>query len=111
MPGVDFVTVRGHRILESAGTRWSVWARSVLPSRARTQPEQSRVYTGLDTIALTSDEPQVFVVQLRGQVYYVEAIPVDFTWDFDDGSPPLTTTDPGQPWPDPPTLTPARNET
>lgn len=70
------------------------------PSPARIQPDQSWVYAGLDTIALTSDEPQGFVVELRGQIYHVGAIPQEFTWDFGDGTPPVTTADPGQPWPD-----------
>lgn len=58
------------------------------------------MYAGLDTIAITSNEPQGFIVELRGQLYHVGAIPLDFEWNFGDGSPPIVTADPGKPWPD-----------
>ena len=58
------------------------------------------MYAGLDTIGYTDDTPQGFVVTLRELTFFVGAIPVEFTWDFGDGSDPIVTTDPGKPWPD-----------
>ncbi|SEE18483.1 hypothetical protein SAMN04488554_1740 [Ruania alba] len=54
----------------------------------------------MDTIAYASDDPQVVSTQVLGFPVAVRATPVEFAWDFGDGSDPLVTTDPGAPYPD-----------
>ncbi|WP_139177615.1 hypothetical protein [Ruania alba] len=54
----------------------------------------------MDTIAYASDDPQVVSTQVLGFPVAVRASPVEFAWDFGDGSDPLVTTDPGAPYPD-----------
>ncbi len=72
----------------------------ISPSPLRIQPDAEWVYAGLDTIGLTDDAGQGFQVTLLGADFSVAAIPVEYSWDFGDGSSPLVTTDPGKPWPD-----------
>ena len=72
----------------------------IAPSPIQLQPDTGWVYTGLDTIAMTDPAAQGFEVELRGSRFLVGAVPVEYEWDFGDGSPPLVTTDPGKPWPD-----------
>lgn len=72
----------------------------IAPSPIELQPNTGWVYTGLDTIAMTDPTAQGFEVELRGGWFQVGAIPVEYEWDFGDGSPPVITTDPGRPWPD-----------
>lgn len=47
-----------------------------------------------------STEPQLFDLTLLATPVQVRATPVEFTWDFGDGSQPLSTVDPGAPYPD-----------
>ncbi len=72
----------------------------IAPSPLELQPNTGWVYAGLDTIGYTDDASQGFEVQLRGGTFLVGAIPFEYSWDFGDGSDPITTTDPGKPWPD-----------
>lgn len=72
----------------------------IAPSRLEIQPSSGWVYAGLDTIAYTDPAPQGFEVALLGITFFVGAVPVEYSWDFGDGSPPLVTSDPGRPWPD-----------
>lgn len=64
------------------------------------QPNTGWVYAGLETVAYTNGDAQGFVVAVRGLDFYVVATPVEYSWSFGDGSPSLTSTDPGAPWPD-----------
>ena len=70
------------------------------PSPLSTQPSAGWVYAGLETVAFSEDFPQGFEVTLLGTPFQVAALPTTYTWDFGDGSPTVTTTDPGRPWPD-----------
>ncbi|QOR72277.1 hypothetical protein IM660_08630 [Ruania alkalisoli] len=73
----------------------------LVPGRVRVQPEgQSWTVVNLDTIAYTAGDPQVLSVQVLGFEVAVRATPVEFSWDFGDGSVPVVTTDPGLPFPD-----------
>ena len=47
-----------------------------------------------------STEPQVFDITLLGTPVQVRATPASYTWDYGDGSAPVTTDDPGAPYPD-----------
>lgn len=71
----------------------------ITPSPLTLQPDRSWVYAGLDTIGLTDGTSQGFQVELRGLTFQVGAIPIEYVWDFGDGSDLLTTTDPGKPYP------------
>ncbi|QOR69335.1 hypothetical protein IM660_11545 [Ruania alkalisoli] len=73
----------------------------LVPAQVRVQPEgQSWTVVNLDTIAYTSGDPQVLSTQVLGFEVAVRATPVEFAWDFGDGSDPVVTTDPGLPYPD-----------
>ena len=47
-----------------------------------------------------STAPQTFDITLLGTPVQVRATPVNYTWDYGDGSDPVTTDDPGAPYPD-----------
>lgn len=71
----------------------------VSPSTLAIQPNTGWVYAGLETIAYADGMPQGFLVNLLGVDFAVVALPDEYTWDFDDGSDPFVTADPGAPWP------------
>lgn len=71
----------------------------VAPGRLSVQPDRGWVLVNIDTIVWTEAADQSFSVDLLGESVSVSMTPVDYTWDFGDGSAPLTTTHPGAPWP------------
>lgn len=64
------------------------------------QPDRDWVLVNIDTIVWTGADVQQFDITVLNTPVAVEMTPLDFTWDFGDGSAPFTTTDPGAPWPD-----------
>jgi len=66
---------------------------------AHSQPEGGKVLVNKETIAYTEAEPVTLRTDLLGYGIDVEATPTHYTWDFGDGTPPLTTTHQGHPWP------------
>ena len=70
------------------------------PSPIEIQPNTGWVFAGLETVAFSDESAQGFTVSLLDVPFEVVAIPIDFTWDFGDGTDPLVTTEPGAPWPD-----------
>jgi len=72
----------------------------ITPSTLTVQPNTGWVYAGLETIAYTDDSPQGFLVSLMDIEFAVAAAPLEYEWDFGDGSPIVITDDPGAPWPD-----------
>lgn len=71
------------------------------PSAPQVQPADGRNLVDVDVIALTDPAPQTLTTTVLGVAVTVRAIPTTWTWDFGDGTTPLTTTDPGAPWPHP----------
>lgn len=71
----------------------------ISPSRLSVQPSSGWVLAGLETVMYSDKEPQGFFVELLGLEFRVVAVPVEFNWDFGDGSAPISTRDPGAPWP------------
>lgn len=63
------------------------------------QPDQAWVLVNTDTIVLTDAVEHTIGTQVLGLDIDVRVTPVLFTWDYGDGSPPVTGTDPGAPWP------------
>ena len=63
------------------------------------QPDQSWVLVGTDTVVMTDAAEHVLGTRVLDLDIDVRVTPVLFTWDFGDGSAPLTGTDPGAPWP------------
>lgn len=65
----------------------------------RVQPA-GRTLVNLDTIVYTSKKTQTRVpITLLGYPVTVVGTPVSYTWHFGDGTPDLTTTSPGSPYP------------
>jgi len=72
----------------------------IAPSPLTIQPARPQVLVNLPTIVYTDTATQAFTTVLLGYPVQVEATPTSFTWDFGDGTDPLTTTSPGHPYPD-----------
>lgn len=64
------------------------------------QPDRPWVLVNTDTIVMTDAAEHVLRTQVLGLNVDVRVIPALFSWDFGDGSAPVTGTDPGAPWPD-----------
>jgi hypothetical protein len=65
----------------------------------KVQPN-GRTLVNLDTIVYTDDSKvSTTTVTLLGFPVVVEATPISYTWRFGDGSPALTTSTPGKPFP------------
>jgi hypothetical protein len=65
----------------------------------KVQPN-GRTLVNLDTIVYTEDSKvSTTTVTLLGFPVEVEATPISYTWNFGDGSPALTTSTPGKPYP------------
>lgn len=65
----------------------------------KVQPN-GRTLVNLDTIVYTDDSKvSTTTVSLLGFPVEVEATPISYTWHFGDGSPALTTSTPGKPYP------------
>lgn len=72
----------------------------IAPSPLTIQPARPQVLVNLPTIVYTDPVTQAFATALLGFPVEVEATPTTYTWDFGDGTDPLTTTSPGHPYPD-----------
>ncbi|WP_164984593.1 hypothetical protein [Oerskovia turbata] len=72
---------------------------TIAPSPVTIQPPDGWTLVNVDTITYTSPAPQTFSTTLLGIPVTIEATPDAFTWDYDDGSTPVTTTDPGRAYP------------
>ena len=70
------------------------------PGGLTVQPDRGWVLVNLDTVVWTDGATQTFDTTVLGTPVQVRVSPVDYTWDFGDGSAPLVTTDPGAPYPD-----------
>ena len=70
------------------------------PSVLTVQPARPQVLVNMPTIVYTEPTTQAFTTVLLGFPVEVEATPTTFTWDFGDGTDPITTTSPGHPNPD-----------
>lgn len=71
----------------------------IQPGGLTTQPANGWVLVNVETIAMTGATEHDLITTILGSQVRVRVTPVDFTWDFGDGSPPLVTTDPGAPYP------------
>lgn len=71
----------------------------IVPSVLGVQPDSPRVLVNIPTIVFTDPAVQSFTTTLLGYPVEVEATPSSFTWDFGDGSDPVTTTSPGHRYP------------
>jgi len=70
------------------------------PAPLTLQPGTGWVYAGLETVAYSDDAPRGFSIELLGRQFDIGVFPVEFSWDFGDGSEPIVTEEPGKPWPD-----------
>ena len=72
----------------------------IAPSVLTIQPARPEVLVNMPAIVYTDPVTQAFTTDLLGFPVEVEATPTSFTWDFGDGTDPVTTTSPGHPYPD-----------
>lgn len=63
------------------------------------QPERDWFLVNMDTLVYTDGAPQMLETTVLDVPVRVRATPVEFSWDFGDGSSPLVTTEAGAPWP------------
>ena len=71
----------------------------IAPSPISYQPEGDWALINMDFIVFTDTAPQTFDRELLGMDVTFVATPVHWSWDFGDGSPPLQTSSPGNPYP------------
>lgn len=71
----------------------------IAPSAVNVQPPDGRTLVNVDTIVFTERQPRTMSTNLFGIPVEIRALPTSYSWDFDDGSTPLVTTDPGAPYP------------
>ncbi|WP_423462807.1 PKD domain-containing protein [Promicromonospora sp. MS192] len=69
------------------------------PSSLIVQPPDGWTLVNVDTIAYTDGEPRTTSTELFGIPVDIRAVPSSYTWNFGDGSPAFSTTDPGAPYP------------
>ena len=72
----------------------------IAPPALTIQPNRAQVLVNMATITWTDPTPQLLVTDLLGYTVEVQATPTSYTWDYGDGTDPVTTTSPGHPWPD-----------
>lgn len=72
----------------------------IAPSEVNVQPPDGWTLVNVDTIAFTDREPRRVSTELFGIPVEIRAVPSDYSWDFGDGTAPLSTTDPGAPYPE-----------
>jgi len=77
---------------------------TIEPSPIHVQPGGGQVLINMFTVTYTDAEAETFNIKLGtgDQMIPIEvqAVPTSFTWTYGDGTAPLTTTDPGKPYPD-----------
>lgn len=81
-------------------TREDVQSLLVTSGNLVVQPDQPWVLVNTDTIVMTDAEEHILGTQVLDLDVDVRVTPALFTWDFGDGSAPVTGSDPGAPWPD-----------
>ncbi|NTW40727.1 MAG: hypothetical protein HGA44_12720, partial [Cellulomonadaceae bacterium] len=69
------------------------------PSTPQYQPADGRGLVNVDLIVYTDPTPQTLTTTVLGTPVTVLATPTQWSWDFGDGTEPLTTTDAGAPYP------------
>jgi len=64
------------------------------------QPDRGWALVNQPTVAWTDAAEHALQATVLGIGVEVRAIPTSFSWDFGDGTPPLVTEEPGEPWPE-----------
>ncbi|QGH69481.1 hypothetical protein [Pseudactinotalea sp. HY158] len=72
---------------------------TIEPSPIHVQPAGGQVLVGMYTIFYTEPTVQRFSTRLLDRRVVLEVEPVQYVWDFGDDTDPVTTTDPGQAYP------------
>ncbi len=72
----------------------------VAPAVAFIQPASGKALVQMPLIVYAQSAAQAWTPDVLGQTVAVRATPTSYTWDFGDGNDPVTTTDPGAPYPD-----------
>lgn len=70
------------------------------PGQPLIEPAGGNVLINVPTNVYVQAEPHTLTTTLLGLAVQVRATPVSYQWDFGDGTPPLTTSDPGAPYPE-----------
>ncbi len=72
----------------------------IAPSEVIVQPPDGWTLVNVDTIAFTDREPRTVSTELFGIPVEIRAVPTSYSWDFGDGTSPLSTSEPGAPYPE-----------
>lgn len=73
---------------------------AIAPSPVVVQPPDGWTLVNVPTITYTEPDDQILDTTLLGIPVQIRATSHTYTWDYDDGTTPVTTTDPGAPYPD-----------
>lgn|SRR5690625_2714847 len=80
-------------------TREDVQSLIVQPGKLIVQPDRPWVLVNTETVVMTDAAEHIVGTEVLGLDVDVRVTPVLFTWDFGDGSVPVSGSDPGAPWP------------
>ncbi|WP_051196974.1 PKD domain-containing protein [Jonesia quinghaiensis] len=64
------------------------------------EPDRDDYVIHLPVIGKTDPSPQILTTTILGIGVAIRATPIEYAWDFGDGTQPLVTTDPGRSYPD-----------
>lgn len=73
---------------------------TITPSPVTVIDGRGWTFVQIDTVIYSDNEPQTLATTVGGTQVELRATPVEWRWDFGDGSKPVTTTTPGGPYPD-----------
>ena len=72
---------------------------TIAPSGISIEPPNGWTLAGLDTVVFAEHANRTLRATILGQGVTIRAIAQSYAWDFGDGSAPLSTADPGRPYP------------
>ena len=72
---------------------------TIAPSGISIEPPDGWTLAGLDTVVFAEHANRTLRATILGQGVTIRAIAQSYAWDFGDGSAPLSTADPGRPYP------------
>src|SRR5690606_13399719 len=72
---------------------------TITPSPITVIDGRGWTFVQIDTVIYSDAEPQTLATTVAGTPVELRATPIEWTWNFGDDTPPVTTTTPGGPYP------------